>query len=56
MWWQVARWVHWYNTQRLHSSIDYLPPVEFEQRQRQAATITPTAAIDPKAVNQPALR
>lgn len=54
--WQVARWVHWYNTQRLHSSIDYLPPVEFEQRQRQAATITPTTAIDPKAVNQPALR
>ena len=54
--WQVARWVRWYNTQRLHSSIGYLPPIEFEQRQRQAATITPTAAIDPEAVNQPALQ
>ena len=54
--WQVARWVHWYNTQRLHSSIDYLPPVEFEQRQRQAANIAPTAATNPEAVNQPALR
>ena len=54
--WQVVRWVRWYNTQRLHSSIGYLPPIEFEQRQRQAATITPTAAIDPEAVNQPALQ
>jgi transposase InsO family protein len=50
--WQVARWVHWYNTRRLHSSIDYLPPIEFEQRHRQAKTTTP----DPEAVNQPALR
>jgi transposase InsO family protein len=50
--WQVARWVHWYNTRRLHSSTDYLPPIEFEQRHRQAKTTTP----DPEAVNQPALR
>lgn len=50
--WQAARWVHWYNTRRLHSSIDYLPPIEFEQRHRQAKTTTP----DPEAVNQPALR
>jgi putative transposase len=26
----TAEWVHWFNTARLHSSIDYLPPVEFE--------------------------
>jgi transposase InsO family protein len=50
--WQVARWVHWYNTRRLHSSIDYLPPIEFEQRHRQAKTTTP----DHEVVNQPALR
>ncbi|MBD8063754.1 integrase core domain-containing protein [Oceanitalea stevensii] len=29
---RVARWVHWYNTQRLHCSIGQLPPVEFEAR------------------------
>jgi transposase InsO family protein len=36
--WQVARWVHWYNTTRLHSSIQNLPPVEFEHNHRQATT------------------
>ena len=36
--WQVARWVHWYNTTRLHSSIGHLPPIEFEQHHRQATT------------------
>ena len=25
-------WVHWFNTARLHSSIDYLTPVEFEEQ------------------------
>ena len=39
--WQVARWVTWYNTQRLHSSIQHRPPIEYEHRYRQAATTTP---------------
>jgi putative transposase len=26
----TAEWVQWYNTARLHSSINYLPPAEFE--------------------------
>lgn len=26
----TASWVHWYNNQRLHSSIGYLPPTEYE--------------------------
>lgn len=43
--WQVARWVHWYNTRRLHSSIDYLPPIEFEHRHRQAKTTTPSPEV-----------
>ncbi|MFD7624395.1 integrase core domain-containing protein [Streptomyces sp. NPDC059802] len=28
----VAQWVGWYNTERLHSALDYLPPEEFEIR------------------------
>ena len=39
--WQVARWIHWYNTDRLHSSIEHLPPIEFEHHHRQARTETP---------------
>jgi putative transposase len=27
----TARWVHWYNHRRLHSSIGDMPPAEFEQ-------------------------
>ncbi len=23
-------WVHWFNTQRLHSSLGHVPPAEFE--------------------------
>jgi putative transposase len=38
--WQVARWVHWYNTTRLHSSIGHLPPIECEHHHRQATTAT----------------
>jgi putative transposase len=43
--WQVARWVHWYNTTRLHSSIGHLPPIEFEQLHRQATTETPVPEV-----------
>ena len=35
---ETASWVHWYNTARLHSSIEYQPPVEYEQRYHQAVT------------------
>jgi len=43
--WQVARWVHWYNTERLHSSIGHLPPIEFEELHRQAKSTTPTPEV-----------
>jgi transposase InsO family protein len=43
--WQVARWVHWYNTDRLHSSIGHLPPIEFEHHHRQARTETPNREV-----------
>ena len=26
-----AAWVEWYNNERLHSSLGYVPPIEFEQ-------------------------
>jgi putative transposase len=38
--WQVARWVPWYNTTRLHSSIGHLPPIEYEHHHRQATIVT----------------
>ena len=25
-------WVHYYNEYRLHSALDYLPPIEYEQQ------------------------
>jgi putative transposase len=31
---ETAAWVHWFNTERLHSAIGYRPPVEFEKRYR----------------------
>jgi transposase InsO family protein len=40
--WQVARWIHWYNTTRLHSSIGHLPPIEYEQLQRRPRPRPPT--------------
>ena len=32
---ETASWVHWYNQARVHSSIGYLPPVEYEAAWRQ---------------------
>src|ERR1700731_2062515 len=31
---ETASWVHWYNTTRLHSSLGYLSPVDYENRYR----------------------
>ena len=30
----IFRWIAWYNRRRLHSTIDYLPPIEWEQQHR----------------------
>jgi transposase InsO family protein len=33
----IFRWLNWYNTSRLHSSLDHMPPCEWEQQYRQAS-------------------
>jgi len=33
----IFRWINWYNTDRLHTSLDGVPPVEWEQQYRQAS-------------------
>src|SRR4051812_15378821 len=35
---ETAAWVHWFNTDRLHSSIGYRPPVEYEELYRHTTT------------------
>ena len=36
----TLNWVHWFNNNRLHSSLGYVPPVEFEeQHYRQNAAL-----------------
>ena len=34
----IFRWINWYNSQRLHSSLDYIPPIEWEQQYLQQAS------------------
>ena len=33
----IFRWINWYNTTRLHSSLEHTPPLEWEQRYLQAS-------------------
>jgi putative transposase len=33
----IFRWINWYNTSRLHTSLSGIPPVEWEQHYRQAS-------------------
>jgi putative transposase len=33
----IFRWINWYNTARLHSSLEHVPPIEWEQQYRQAS-------------------
>jgi len=42
---QVARWVTQDNAERLHSSIEHTPAIEYEQRYRQAATTAPIPEV-----------
>lgn len=33
----IFRWINWYNTTRLHTTLDGIPPVEWERNYRLAA-------------------
>ncbi|MGH3839460.1 MAG: IS3 family transposase [Pseudonocardiaceae bacterium] len=33
----IFRWINWYNTKRLHSTLNDVPPLEWEQQYRQAS-------------------
>jgi putative transposase len=33
----IFRWINWYNTSRLHTTLDSVPPLEWEQQYRQAS-------------------
>ena len=33
----IFRWINWYNTARLHTSLNGVPPIEWEQQYRQAS-------------------
>lgn len=41
---ETATWVHWYNTTRLHSSLDYRSPIAYEDSYRDTVTSVPEVA------------
>ncbi|AVZ38463.1 hypothetical protein CT688_02135 [Dietzia sp. JS16-p6b] len=41
---ETADWVRWFNNERLHSAIDYRPPVEPEEMYRSNQATKPQAA------------
>ena len=40
----IFRWIAWYNHRRLHSTNDYLPPIEWEQQHRHDHPLASTLA------------
>lgn len=43
---ETAEWVRWLNADRLHSSIDYLSPIEYETRYREQCPIAPRSSLN----------
>ncbi len=41
---ETADWVKWFNDERLHSAIDYRPPIEYEEMYRSNQATEPQAA------------
>ncbi len=40
----IFQWVAWYNEERLHSALDYVPPAEYERAWRRQQEATPQSA------------
>ncbi|WP_435860487.1 IS3 family transposase [Streptomyces scabiei] len=40
----IFQWVTWYNEERLHSALDYVPPAEYERAWRRQQEATPQSA------------
>ena len=51
----TSSWVHWFNHQRLHSSLGHVPPVEYETAHHPTiGAATPTASPTPETAHDPA--
>jgi len=33
----IFKWINWYNSSRLHSTLNHVPPLEWEQQYQQAS-------------------
>ena len=40
----IFQWITWYNEERLHSALDYVPPAEYEQAFWRSQEQTPQSA------------
>ena len=49
----TADWVHWFNAERLHSSINYLPPITYEQQYRQSSLPNRGSCVNPRPPAEP---
>ena len=36
---EIVAWLNWYNTIRLHSSLDFCPPIEYEEHLAQHSLV-----------------
>ncbi|MGW7600493.1 IS3 family transposase [Streptomyces antimycoticus] len=41
---EIFQWVTWYNEERLHSALDYVPPAEYERDFSRSQEVTPQSA------------
>ncbi|GGQ45766.1 integrase core domain-containing protein [Streptomyces mutabilis] len=42
--WSIFQWITWYNEERFHSALDYIPPAEYEEAFWRSQEQTPQSA------------